>query len=153
MTTRKAPKGNEPKCTSRKAPQVQQAVIAKRLQGDSKRQIARDLDVNRRTVDRILSESQIEEAVAQGRSRLVEMVPKALQLIEIAIEQGLASDEVPRNALEAALNVVKGSGTYEERSRTRGDVYVHDEYAKADRDELESQLRERLQAIGSSNPN
>lgn len=132
---------------------MQQAVIAKRLQGDSKRQIARDLDVNRRTVDRILSESQIEEAVAQGRSRLVEMVPKALQLIEIAIEQGLASDEVPRNALEAALNVVKGSGTYEERSRTRGDVYVHDEYAKADRDELESQLRERLQAIGSSNPN
>jgi hypothetical protein len=138
--------------THKSAP-VQQAVIAKRLQGESKRQIARDLGMGRNTVDRILSESQIEAAVAQGRSRLVELVPKAIQLIGLAIEQGLEADEVPRNALDAAINVVKGSGTYEERSRTRGDVYVHDEYAKADRGELESQLRDRLQAIGSGRPN
>jgi hypothetical protein len=138
--------------THKSAP-VQQAVIAKRLQGESKRQIARDLGMGRNTVDRILSESQIEAAVAQGRSRLVELVPKAIQLIGLAIEQGLEADEVPRNALDAAINVVKGSGTYEERSRTRGDVYVHDEYAKADRAELESQLRDRLQAIGSGRPN
>jgi hypothetical protein len=146
-------KAKGPKGANTKAPQVQQAVISQRLQGDSKRKIARDLDIDRKTVDRILSESQIEEAVAQGRSRLVELVPKALQVIEAALEQGLQADGVPRNALEAAINVVKGSGTYEERSRTRGDVYVHDEYAKADRGELESQLRERLQAIGSSRPN
>lgn len=138
---------------TRKAPKVQQEVIAKRLQGESKRKIARDLQMGRDTVDRILSESQIEEAVAQGRSRLLELVPKAVQLIETAIEQGLEADEVPRNALEAAIHVVKGSGAYEERTRTRGDVYVHDEYAKADRSQLESELRDRLQAIGSSRPN
>lgn len=138
---------------TRKAPKVQQEVIAKRLQGESKRKIARDLQMGRDTVDRILSESQIEEAVAQGRSRLVELVPKAVQLIEAAIEQGLEADEVPRNALEAAIHVVKGSGAYEERTRTRGDFYVHDEYAKADRSQLESELRDRLQAIGSSRSN
>ncbi len=136
-----------------KSPQVQQAVIAKRLGGDSKRQIARDLGMGRNTVERILSESQVEAAVAQGRTQLVELVPKAMQLIEKAIEQGLAADEVPKSALEAAIHVVRGSGTYEERSRTRGDVYVHDEYSKADREDLESQLAERLCAAGSSRPN
>ena len=65
---------------TRKAPKVQQEVIAKRLQGESKRKIARDLQMGRDTVDRILSESQMEEAVAQGRSRLLELVPKAVQL-------------------------------------------------------------------------
>ncbi len=40
-----------------KSPQAQQAVIAKRLRGDSKRQIARDLGMGRNTVGRILSES------------------------------------------------------------------------------------------------
>jgi len=67
-----------------KPPQVQQAVIAKRLHGESKRKIARDLQMGRETVDRILSESQVEAAVAQGRSQLIEMVPKALQLIQRA---------------------------------------------------------------------
>jgi hypothetical protein len=129
-----------------KSPQVQQVVIAKRLQGESKRKIARDLQMGRDTVDRILSESQVEAAVAQGRSRLIEMVPKALQLIQRALDQGLVADEVPKSALEAAMHVVRGSGTYEERSRTRGDMYVHDDYAHADREQLESQLAERLQA-------
>jgi Homeodomain-like domain len=138
---------------SHKSAPVQQAVIAKRLQGHSKRQIARDLGMGRNTVDRILTESQIEAAVAQGRSQLVELVPKAVQLIQRAIEQGLAADEVPKGALEAAIHVVKGSGAYEERSRTRGDVYVHDEYAKADREQLEAELAERLQAVGSRRPN
>jgi hypothetical protein len=138
---------------TRKAPQVQQTVIAKRLRGESKRKIARDLQMGRDTVDRILSESQVEAAVAQGRSHLVELVPKALQVIEAAIEQGLTATEVPKSALEAAIHVVKGSGTYEERSRTRGDVFVHDEYAKADRDQLELELADRLQAIGSRRPN
>jgi len=134
---------------TRKAPQVQQTVIAKRLRGESKRQIARDLQMGRDTVDRILSESQVEAAVAQGRSRLVELVPKALQVIEAALEQGITAAEVPKSALEAAIQVVKGSGTYEERSRTRGDIFVHDEYAKTDRDQLELELADRLEAIGS----
>jgi len=136
-----------------KPPQVQQAVIAKRLHGESKRKIARDLQMGRETVDRILSESQVEAAVAQGRSQLIEMVPKALQLIQRALDQGLVADEVPKSALEAAMHVVRGSGTYEERSRTRGDVYLHDDYAHADREQLESQLAERLQAPGQSRPN
>lgn len=138
---------------TKKAPQVQQAIIAKRLGGDSKRKIARDLDVNRKTVDRILSESQVEAAVAQGRTQLVEMVPRAMQLIQKAIDEGLEADEVPKSALDAAIHVVRGSGTYEERSRTRGDVYVHDDYAKSDDEQLESQLAERLQAIGPRPPN
>lgn len=136
-----------------KSPQAQQAVIAKRLHGDSKRQIARDLGMGRNTVDRILTESQVEAAVAQGRTQLVELVPKAIQLIHRAIDQGLAAEEVPKSALEAAIHVVKGSGAYEERSRTRGDVYVHDGYAKADREQLESQLAERLRPAGSGRPN
>jgi len=136
-----------------KSPQAQQAVIAKRLNGESKRKIARDLEMGRNTVDRILSESQVEAAVAQGRTQLVELVPKALQLIQRAIDQGLAADEVPKSALDAAIHVVKGSGTYEERSRTRGDVYLHDDYAKADREQLESELAERLGAVRPSRPN
>jgi hypothetical protein len=136
-----------------KSPQSQQAVIAKRLRGDSKRQIARDLGMGRNTVDGILSESQVEAAVAQGRTQLVELVPKAIELIHRAIDQGLKAKEVPKSALEAAIHVVKGSGTYEERSRTRGDLYLHDDYAKADREQLESDLAERLGTAGPCRPN
>jgi hypothetical protein len=136
-----------------KSPQVQQAVIAKRLNGESKRKIARDLEMGRNTVDRILSESQVEAAVAQGRTQLVELVPKAIQLIQRAIDQGIAANEVPKSALEAAIHVVKGSGTYEERSRTRGDVYVHDDYTKADREKLEFDLAERLGTVRPCRPN
>jgi hypothetical protein len=135
-----------------KSPQSQQAVIAKRLRGDSKRQIARDLGMGRNTVDRILSESQVEAAVAQGRTQLVELVPRAIQVIAKAIDDGLAAKDVPKSALEAAILVVKGSGAYEERSRTRGDVYIHDDYAKADREQLESELAERLRPAGSGRP-
>jgi hypothetical protein len=137
-----------------KSPQVQQAVIAKRLQGESKHKIARDLEMGRDTVDRIQNESQVEAAVAQGRTQLAELVPKAIQLIQRAIDQGLAANEVPKSALEAAIHVVKGSGTYYgERSRTRGDVHVHDDYAKADREQLESELAERLGTFRPSRPN
>jgi hypothetical protein len=79
-----------------KSPQVQQAVIAKRLQGESKRKIARDLEMGRDTVDRILSESQVEAAVAQGRTQLVELVPKAIQLIQRAIDPRISNRRSPQ---------------------------------------------------------
>lgn len=58
---------------------VQAMVIAKHLQGESNSQIARDLEIARTTVIKILSQSEIDEFVERGRSGLYELIPQAVK--------------------------------------------------------------------------
>lgn len=69
----------------RTAPAIQHTVIAKRAVGLSKRQIARDLGIARKTVDAILESSPVErpDYAASVHSKLI---PKALTRIEQVLE-------------------------------------------------------------------
>jgi DNA-binding transcriptional regulator LsrR (DeoR family) len=77
---------------SSKPAHVKTAVIAKAAIGASKSQIARDLDITRPTVTRILNESEFSNLVEQGKSNLYQMIPEAVDIY---------GSRVKKNALEA----------------------------------------------------
>jgi hypothetical protein len=118
---------------SKKSESIKQAVVSKRLSGESKRRIAQDLEINRATVDNILDESNVEAALAQWRRDYMELVPKALTVVRKYITSGAASEEVDKEAFAGALQVLKGTGVHEERTRSRNDVRVsHDLSTESD---------------------
>jgi len=55
---------------SNKPPVVQAAVIAKRAAGSSINQIAKDLGINRRTVDTILDDAEVRNFVDRGKRKI-----------------------------------------------------------------------------------
>ena len=93
---------------STKPEPVKAAVISRRVLGDSKMKIARDLGITTNTVRRILTESEMIEAVQDGRSRAIGMIPKALD----AVEAGLDKKD-PRTGLGIlhGVGVLKSGGT------------------------------------------
>jgi hypothetical protein len=70
-----------------KPPSVQAAIIAKHAMGETKTQIAKDLDISRSTVHTILSSSDIEQQVLLGRSRAVSLIPKSLDVAEYRLSK------------------------------------------------------------------
>lgn len=64
-----------PKRKSSKPPIVQAAVIHRRAVGHSKSKIARDLKMNRRTVDRILSDAEVHEFVERSKGVIFRALP------------------------------------------------------------------------------
>jgi hypothetical protein len=78
---------------SNKPPIVQAAVIAKHFMGDSKTQIAGDLGMSRVTVNNILSESELTELVARGKTDIYRMIPEAVAGIRKAIKRGKTTEE------------------------------------------------------------
>lgn len=73
--------------SSAKPTTVQTAVITKYAQGESKTQIATDLDISRNTVYSILSSNEIEQHVLEGRSRVVSLIPKAIRAVENRLDK------------------------------------------------------------------
>jgi hypothetical protein len=138
---------------SRKAPQVKRNVIKRRLAGQSKRAISQAESISRGTVDRILGEAQIDQAVAEAKSDLLGLVPDCVEIISKAVKDGLQDPELFRQGLDSAHAVLKGLGIYEEKHRSRSEVRVVDEYANRSREELETALRERLEQTGQGKPN
>src|SRR5215470_7024425 len=67
---------------SRKPQVVKTAVIAKSALGVSKAQIARELEISRNTVKRILNEAALSSLVDQGKSSLYECIPEAALVYE-----------------------------------------------------------------------
>jgi len=72
---------------STKPAHIKTAVIVKRLAGSSKAKIARELEIAPNTVSRILSEAEMSEAVREGRSRAVGLIPKALAAVEAGLDK------------------------------------------------------------------
>jgi transposase len=123
---------------TRKPESVKNAVVAKRLQGDSKRQIARDLDIHRATVDNILDESQVEEALAQCRRDYLQLAPTALNVVKKALAQATDAQEIDRDQVGTALQVLKGTGIHEERTRSRSDVRITDHTSESNEQLIDS---------------
>jgi transposase len=76
-----------------KPPAVQAAVIAKAMNGDSKRQIAEDLGLGRNTVTSILSDAELNQLVLEGKSAIYRLIPKSVQALDRAIDKGKTTDE------------------------------------------------------------
>jgi hypothetical protein len=73
---------------SRKPQAVKNAVLSRYVAGNSKAQIARDLNISEPTVYRILDESEIRQIVEEGHSRAVQLIPKALDAVEGRLDRG-----------------------------------------------------------------
>jgi hypothetical protein len=122
---------------------VKQAVVSKRLQGDSKRKIARELQINRETVNNILDESQVEPALAQWRRDYLQLVPAALNVVKTVLLQHEDTKVVDKDMLGTALQVLKGTGVHEERSRSRNDVRIANDYTN----ESDEQITDSIQKL------
>jgi hypothetical protein len=129
---------------SKKSESVKQAVVAMRLQGESKRQIAKGLAINRATVDTILDESQVEASLAQWRRDYLQLVPTALKVAKKFLEEGEQRGAVDKDAFNAALQVLKGTGVHEERTRSRNDVRVTQDLTNATDTELDQSISDLL---------
>lgn len=79
---------------------VQAAILARSAMGETKTQIANDLGISRTTVHTILSSSEIEREVILGRSRVVQLIPNSIDVIEKKIEKGSET---------AALAILRGT--------------------------------------------
>jgi len=122
---------------------VKQAVVSKRLQGDSKRKIARELQINRETVNNILDESQVEPALAQWRRDYLQLVPAALNVVKTVLLKHEDTEVVDKDMLATALQVLKGTGVHEERSRSRNDVRIANDYTT----ESDEQITDSIQKL------
>jgi len=94
-------KSNKPKA-------VQAAVIAKRVLGESQRQIAKDLGISRSTVGVILSEAELGQLVERSKAVIFSALPK---IAETYVAGAAEKFERAESALER-LNVIptKGAG-------------------------------------------
>ncbi|GEM_PF-5008214 len=129
---------------SKKPESVKQAVVSKRLQGESKRQIARDLEIGRATVDNILDESQVEAALAQWRRDYLQLVPTALRVTKQFLEDGERNAPIDKDVFNGALQILKGTGVHEERTRARSDVRVTKDLTNATDAELDQSIAELI---------
>src|SRR6516225_6630335 len=68
---------------------VQERVMAGHLAGRSGRRIAREEGIDRKTVDRILTQPEVVKMRSQYKQRLFSFVPKALDVID----EALSSDD------------------------------------------------------------
>jgi hypothetical protein len=132
-----------PKAKSEKPESVKQAVVAKRLQGESKRQISRDLGIHRETVDNILDESQVEASLAQWKRDYLALVPKALAIVTRMLDDA-QTGPVDRDQLGAALQVLRGTGVHEERSRSQNNVKISKDLTNASDSDLDQSIAELL---------
>jgi len=85
---------------STKHPTIQTAVIAKALIGESKTNIAKDLEITRGTVTAILNQTDIAHQVEIGRSRAVSLIPRSLDVAEYRLS---------KNDGSMALGILRGT--------------------------------------------
>lgn len=86
---------------SRKAPAIKAEVITRRIHGQSKRSISRDLQITANTVDTILEESHIEAHLKLGQQRTAGLVSSALDVIEKRLAQN--SENAAIKLLDATI--------------------------------------------------
>jgi hypothetical protein len=84
---------------------VRERVIARRMSGESNRQIAREEGIDRETVGRILSQPEVEQMKAQYQSRLLSLGAKAIGVYDEALSSGDL-----RIATPVATRVLEGVG-------------------------------------------
>jgi len=84
---------------------VRERVLALHIIGVSNRQIAQQEKLDRETVSRILSQEECTEALAQARSRLTVLMPKAIEVCEEVL-----SSKNLRIAAPMAMKLLESTG-------------------------------------------
>jgi hypothetical protein len=84
---------------------VRQRVLTLHIVGVSNRQIAQQEKLDRETVSRILSQEECTEAIAQARSRLTVLMPKAIEVCEKVL-----SSKNLRIAAPMAMKLLESTG-------------------------------------------
>ena len=82
-------------------PSIVAQVIAKRTSKQSVRSIAQEVGISVPTVNKILDQSEIDLHIRQGKTRIVKMLPTALDNLEAYLEDG---DK------QVSLELVRGTG-------------------------------------------
>src|ERR1022692_1113847 len=96
----------------RKPASVDKEVISRRIAGQSRRQIAREVGIDRGTVAAILTRTQAEECIIAARNRLIGMADKAVNRIDRAIGSR------KRDGLDASALVLRGIGVIHEHAKS-----------------------------------
>jgi hypothetical protein len=91
----------KPQRKSRKAPGLKADVITRRVQGQSKRSISKDLGITRGTVATILEESHIEQHLETYQAQSVELVPEALRVMKVRLSMN--SENAAIKTLESTI--------------------------------------------------
>jgi hypothetical protein len=73
---------------SNKSPSEKAAVIARRVQGETKTKIAADLHMAHNTVTTILEEADLDEQILAGRASCVSLIPEAVTAVQYGLRKG-----------------------------------------------------------------
>lgn len=76
-------------------------IVNDRLMGKTVRAIAQEQKIHRHTVDTVLHEAGVPEMVEQGKVRMANLIPKAIEVVE---------EHLDAQSLEAAQFTLKGTG-------------------------------------------
>ena len=87
--------------TSKKPQAIKTAIIAKRSQGQTTTQIARDLGITRNTVNGIIEQSGIEQYLEDGTLQCARLIPESIRVVKHRLE---------KNSETAAFKVLEGLG-------------------------------------------
>ncbi len=96
---------------STKSASIKSAVIARRVNGQSKNTISKDLGIGRNTVTTILKESNLEQAIADLQRESLGLVPKAITALHFRLDNYSESAAIDtlKNTIWP-LNSKSGSG-------------------------------------------
>jgi hypothetical protein len=73
--------------SSRKPPAIKTAVISRRSQGITKRQIAREVGISANTVNCILEESHLDAIMADQAQESAKLIPEALRVARVRLSK------------------------------------------------------------------
>ena len=88
----------------------QMSVIKRHLNGESDRKIAREENVDRKTVQRILSQEEVVKSKAEGQSRLMGLIPMAIDGYERLL--GSKNEKI---AFDTQTNILVFTGVADKR--------------------------------------
>ena len=77
--------------STRKAPAIKNAVVAKRLLGESNAKISRDLGIAVNTVKSIANITDVDRMMEDGRSGAMKRIPAALKTLDVRLEKNSES--------------------------------------------------------------
>lgn len=94
------------------------AIMAAAAGGSTQSEIAKEFNLGRQQVNRILNSDQAKELTDQARSRLQEIASLAVQTLEDAMLDRVSNMGV---AVKAATDVLKGLGVLTDKVKVEGD--------------------------------
>jgi len=112
------PQPAKPKLPSKstKPQAVKTAVIAKSLDGQPKRRIAKDLGITTNTVRSILKESQIDSLLEAGTIQCARLIPKSVEVINRRLD---------KDSETAAFRLLEGIGVLGPNATKQGSSPMH----------------------------